>query len=373
MRPTLIKLASERCPQAVRFYREGAHYDRKIFQQGIAAHAYLQSVPALKDRSDEGLKKLAGQVVTELVSKGRSFEGNPEPPMDPEAASAGVALALDYAIAHEIPRANPGLHVERGLAVNSSWESTKYGPDAWYRCIPDLVEEAWDGSYTVADITDYKSSWVAGSDWLHSIQAKSQACMVAAHSDVKKIRLWVINLRTQRRYPHPDDPFEVDRDGDEIKRWKDEISAVVEGLYARKDAPAEPGSHCGECWFARTCPDFKKWAKEAPDPVSVWLSAKALVKAVTPLVKGAVAGGEVVASSGETVGYRKTSKRHVIDPLAVLEDWGSDNPRGFLQAAGLSVTQLDRLAKSMYETKEEQDQWVAENVEVTGGKELGVL
>ena len=101
-RSTSLNLLTRTCPKALDHYESGAHYDRDVFQVGIAAHAVFEALNASTVANNaipetEEMERIADATIRRLVLQGRSFDGVPEPPPKVEQAMAGMRLALDYA------------------------------------------------------------------------------------------------------------------------------------------------------------------------------------------------------------------------------------------------------------------------------------
>jgi hypothetical protein len=207
-RSTTLRLAAEHCPAAVDLLQARTPYDRSIFNPGVAAHAILESVgAAVSSGKPHDPTTIADQVVRELVTNGRSFDGNPEPPMRVDQATKGRDIALSCLARHEL---SPTARQEVGLAVNDKWEPIAYSRDAYYVAALDILDtyEAEEGDQVV-ETADYKGAWPTDSTSLDTTQIRGQLAIAVAHFPSASIgRRTVINLRSGARHSterHGDD------------------------------------------------------------------------------------------------------------------------------------------------------------------------
>jgi hypothetical protein len=366
-------MVSEYCPRALDFYDAKEPYDRSIFAVGVAAHAFLEAEAAAADVP--GGHADFDAVAIALATKGRSFDGDPEPPMPAEAVEAGRALALSWLEEHPI---DFDCTPEKGYAVNKDWQAVKYSsPDAYYKGILDLVydanveEEEYSMSVVVA--RDYKSSWRDGAATLDSTQMKGQALLLrAVHPDVQAIRLEVANLRTGGIYGKT---ILLDEEGEALfARWRQELDLAIAASDARREdglRPARPGSGCLGCPYLLRCEEARGYMRgtvlaeqHARQAVGIRLAvAEAMVAELTKAAKVLAAEEPILLPTGY-VGYKAQVKRKVrdegIERMAMAWfDTLDDKVLGFLKAIGLGATAVDKASKVLHPFTRGDTEWKA--------------
>lgn len=250
-RSTTLSLFAERCPAALDHYDRRTPYDRDLYAAGIAAHAILQ---ALAEQPHADPERVAEAVAVNLASKGRSFEGEHEPPLPIDRVNEGRDLALVWNALHPIPE---GARPEHGLAVDPRWRPVPYrSPSVRLRGILDLlypVIEEVDGE-PVAGVAhlDYKSAFPAGADDLDSLQMKIQTLLVLAHASEPPalIRQEIGNLRTREVHART---IWLDDEGHALLAgWRREIETAMAAADVQP-RQARPGAACLGCPYLHAC------------------------------------------------------------------------------------------------------------------------
>lgn len=371
-RPTTLTLADECCPRALDYWEEGRAYERDVFETGTAAHHVLQAVGESTNKADailsfDQMKEVGLKVVGVLVSKGREFDGEPEPALHPERAVAGMELALDWLAMNPL---EPGALYEPGLGVTDRWIPTAYSVDedevgetVWcsvcprakkpigrdsasnddcsHECegygldpqpsdlwpgerrgdygfpIPPWLKTALDylrieeneAGETVLTVRDYKSSWAVDADRLTHTQQKVQVLIALAHfSEVDVIRQEVVNIRSRITYTA--EHYLAFPETDEmLADWRREVETVIAALEV-KPRIANPGARCLGCPYLGSCEDAQEWLETVTGSASKEDLATAFAVAdaerlrLRDLLKAAC-GEEPVELPDAIVGYQR--------------------------------------------------------------------
>ena len=175
--PTELTMLTENCPAALDMRERRIPYDRTLFAAGIAAHAVMETagnkVRELgRQLESEEISAIAAEVVKRLIGEGRSYDGKPEPPLNPERVFEGRDMAVKYLNNHSI--STTGL-CEIGFAYDKSWKSVEYyAENARFRTILDVLDVVEDGNEEwvgrILEVTDYKTSWRADEFQLDTLQ-----------------------------------------------------------------------------------------------------------------------------------------------------------------------------------------------------------
>ena len=141
--PTELTMLTENCPAALDMRERRVPYDRTLFAAGIAAHAVMEmagiKVRELKRQLEpDEIAKIAAEVVKKHIGEGRSYDGKPEPPLNPEKVFEGRDMAVKYL--NQNPLSTTGL-CEIGFAYDKSWKSVDYYDEsARFRTILDVLD-----------------------------------------------------------------------------------------------------------------------------------------------------------------------------------------------------------------------------------------
>lgn len=390
-RSTTLKMVEKYCPAALDFYDANTPYNRDVFSVGIAAHGILEGLQrAKRDRNNSVMfgaaEAVADAVSTRLVTAGRSFDGVPEPPLSPRAVGEGRDIALKWwnRISDSAP-VPMDWRPEEALAVDRDWQPVKYGRDAYYRCILDLVgpvtvevdEDGYGGGVGIA-VTDYKSAWGTNESELDTVQLRGQALVAlanAGHLGVVApafIRRRVVNLRTHREYEA--DTYLGDDGADEIlESWRKDIALAIAHANARgadQKRAASPGACCVGCPYIMACKPAQAFYRgqgiEDPTPEGIATSyavATAVREHLTPLVKEATGNGNIVVPGG-SVGFVAQPKRKALPTIAETlalrwfrppdaQQWIAENGHlmGFLAALSLGSAAVDKIGLRLFPGK----------------------
>lgn len=286
-RPTALRLAGKHCPRAVTFYEDEAPHDRRIFHTGTAAHAIIQVVIEATQAAghmlaDEDVEALSMGAAKLMIEQGRTFEGDREGPLPPDAVWRGREIARSYVARHPF---EPAALVEVGLAVDGSWVPVAYDKAARFRAIADYLTVAEEideeSAWRALRVVDYKSAWPTDRGELDTIQRRAQAVLAWLHhgEDVDVIVLCVANLRTGVSYERE---IVLDEAGTALlERWRDEIEATCAALDAGRDSQGRyklsPGGGCIECPWVGACKEGREWTEQALEGGSTEDRARALL------------------------------------------------------------------------------------------------
>ena len=402
--------------------------DRTPFESGTTCHAILQAIGEKTNEKRRALNEgevraIADAVGEALISKGRSYYEQSEPPLGPERVWAGRDLALEFL--SRVEPFEPGGRYEVALAVDENWNACPPdAPQVKFRGTLDRLEEfeeeGEEWTESVLQIDDYKSAFagqysaraLAGSDYdPPSLQGKLYICLALANSKratlPNRIRLRGWNLRTAMRYVSE---WTLPAQLPEIEQWQRDLTATARAIEAsgicwlcdgsggyltEPDGelqecaacdrsgfvfPYSPGANCIDCPAATECPALSVGldAERVADPVecaTIYAQTDALRDALQDAAK-AHAKDEPVKVEGGSVGYYVRESRKVADPLAVADRWqqrGGD-VRGFVAAlGGLGVKQVEALAKVLYaDDYEARKAWLEEQFTTVRQARFGV-
>lgn len=385
---TGIRLAMDHCPAALDFHeRREERYDRRGFETGIAAHAVLEAVgreteSAGEQLDDARIESLTASTCRALIAEGREYDGEPEPPLHPDAVFAGRDLADKWLWAHPIqPR---GARYEVGLAVNTQWEPVAYdSDDAWIACIVDVVavEDYADeeSAGKVLIVGDYKTSWAADDSELQTLQRKiqavlSDACLPEAR-EADAIRLEVHAVRRLKTYSEEILTHHGGRA--KLNRWRRDIGTVVNELGAlllvgNGARPARPGPGCIGCPWLHQCGAAQLYhsATGLPDDpkerARAWSVAVATVDSLRPLLEQDAGRGAIHLDDRERVGWQSTPSSEPADHAGsvLAELWADHLQRpeiapilaGLLKAVGApTATAIRKALKTVYPERDDAD------------------
>jgi hypothetical protein len=325
-RSTTLKLAASACNHALDHYEAGSPYDREPFAAGIAAHAVAQVAgETVRAGKELDLVAVGDAVVRELVTRGRSFDGVPEPPMSVDAAARGRQLAVDWLLFNP---PSPTARYEAGLAVNRRWEPVAYdAPDAYYRAaldVLDIIEDTDEDGFggIILSVEDYKSAPPTDADELDTVQIRGQLAVALAHHPEALIgRRGVVNLFKRRRFTAD---LTLDDEGRaQVDQWRRDIdhaiaAAEVRGPDGRR--PANPGAGCVACPYVLRCEAARAMFRDTMaakgaevDRVTLatrYAVAKAMAEGLGKLTREAAREAPIEIPGG-WVGYAPKTERSV--------------------------------------------------------------
>ncbi len=388
-RSTTLRLLTDHCARALDFAESGAFRDASQFAGGINAHAVLQAIGESGPEADQ--RAIAESVVRQLVTAGRSFDGIPEPPMNPEQAVQGREIALRYLATHGLPI---GARYEQGLAVDRRWQPVPYdSPDAYYRAAIDVIEvseqEDEEGYRAqVVATTDWKSAWPTSAAELETIQLRGQAAVAWAHyPDATVLIRRAVNLRTGAVY---EAETIMDEDGQaQVQQWRRDIEHLIAAAEARGPdgrRAARPGRGCIGCPYLMECPDSRPMrGSSATDLAREWILIEARRTAVGQLLRGYCEETEIDTGDG-VVGYFEKSRQTAAPdaPQAIADAWFNGEPPepvlGLLMALKLGAGNVEAVAKQLHPFTRSDSAWKEERAAllekclmVQVGTEFGVL
>lgn len=386
--PTDLTFASRYCGHALSLREQGAPYDERPYEVGIAAHACLEHIALVGARdgmtlTDAGAAVVTRDVCERLIARGREWNGKPEPPMSPDAVWKGRKLALDW---HSVEPVSKDARVEVPLV--------SYDGEAELHCIIDYIllerHEDEEGCANRLIVRDYKSAWSTDASELDTLQRKAQAvCVLAdeiAAADADVIQLEVVNLRTRQKFVRE---VWLDEAGSlEIRDWWRDIKTTIWALESQRDPlgnrPAVVGAHCVGCPYVSTCEAAQAFYEAcdrdvAPSALAAqYVAATAMRDELAELLKAAC-DEQGVELAGGVVGYQAKPQRrltrHGVE--ALVDEWeaGRGDLRGFAVAADLSVSNAEAVCKLLYPNRadrKDRDEFIAAITETVYQKRFGI-
>lgn len=367
---TDLKLAASHCPRALTFQEEGVPRERRKFEAGIAAHAFLQEIGQLTKECGAALPQQISErcdaVARGLLTNGRMFEGVLEPPLSSDAVFAGRDLAVAFAGSAGWSQVTPTADYEVGLAVDADRKPVPYdSPDARLAGILDMLDlrllEDEDSSLRVLIVRDYKSAWSTSEADLETTQRKAQAVLAAAHYGMQAdvLQLEVVNLRTMRVYAR--EVVLEGGDSDLLRQWWGDLAITMDALDAQKargPRPAIPGAGCFGCPFITACDHAQDYVTRtripgtAEERATVYAAASATVEFYRELLRDETDQAPIEIPGGSVVGTMPAPVRELNNGAAqeAFDEFvaqGGDG-RGFAKALKPSVGNLESLAKVMF-------------------------
>jgi hypothetical protein len=379
-RSTTIRMAEEHCAAALDYHDRSEPYDRSGFAIGTAAHAVLEDVGKESARRGDYLRdgeadEVAYATCRRLMSEGRNFEGEAEPPLPPAKVYAGRDLALSYQAVYPLP---PTHRYEEPLAVTRDWLPCPYGPTAWLRGRIDAVgtevpgsrwwedEEGADAGGPTLIVSDYKSSWIADEEELRTLQRKIQAVLSWDRwgEGHEMLRLVVVNFRLQREYALTVAPRTPE--GETVmSRWRRDITEAI-SAWSGPRIPS-PGPGCFRCpYLLGACKPAQEYlwkaygTEDAEDLARIYAVAEAARDSLKPPLLEATADGPL-SVDGAVIGTVAKTERSLSGDAheklaaawnrrardASLETEAARVP-GLLKALGIGVAQAESLAKHLH-------------------------
>jgi hypothetical protein len=382
-RPTALKAASRHCPRVLDHLAAGDPYERTGFEAGIAAHSVLQAVGEATERAGCELgavevDRVAGDVCRALIETGRTFDGNPEPPLAADNVWAGRDIALRWLSSHPI---SPGGRYEVGLAVDAQWRPVPYdSPLARLRAILDVIrtEDAEDeeSAWRVVVLRDYKSAWSTDAGELDTLQLRSHAVLAEIHfgADADVIRREVVNLRTMKTYGGGfEHELQMADEGSvaTLRRWRDDLQSTMESYDAMVDAgtglrPANPGAGCDGCPFLPLCVEAHQYVDRAEalakygtpeDRARSFAVAYAVAAGLRERLKRETDGGDVIDLGDAVVGFvgKPSREASALAYETLYEHWMANGGslsegavRGLLRSMRLGLGTIENVARALF-------------------------
>jgi|3_EtaG_2_1085321.scaffolds.fasta_scaffold23299_2 hypothetical protein len=377
---------TEACPLAYARARRGDPIDRDVFHCGTATHLFLESyghhVSKTGSLPAEARGAIDNAVGQQLMARGRSFDGVPEPPLPPKAVLEGKALAHAWVERYPL---EASARYEIGIAVDWGWNLTRYDdPAAMVKGIIDVVEfveEDFDeegGGGRGARIIDYKTSWQAGASSLDNVQQKIQLCLVDVafrEMDLDFIQVCIANVRKLTTYRA--DPIWLDEDGKaQIQEAREDIRLLCRAAQVAEQNPvARPGKGCFQCDYTKSCDEGAQHATrvhglgdkaDLDDVGEAFAFADALRADLVALARQACSHGSIALENGDRVGFEKVEIKRPVDGVeeTLWATWVHENASSFeaelsavesvvvsfLKASKMGVKQVKSLVNKTFGT-----------------------
>jgi len=371
--PTTIKMHSNHCPYAVQLWKNRIQYDRSIFHTGVVAHAVLEEIG---NNPEEEPRIVADKIIEKYCSKGRAYDGVPEPPAPLEDAIKGANLALDWHARYPVPHGE-GITHEHPFAFNQEWKQVDYyDPTARFRTLLDVVEitehydETTEEMYTKAIVRDYKTSWVATKDELDSFQRRCQAVVVWLVYKPDIIVLEISNLRLKCNFQKE---LNVHFEEDALQQWKEDITLGIKTLDG--SLLPNPGIGCIQCPYSPRCEHFDKMYN-SDDVIKRYIAAKEIIAKLEPQIKKATKENPPLQTTLGHVGYKKKERKKVL-PTAkqtLLDVWTEQD--GTLQqlfsSLDLGVRGVEKICKLLTNSKTDREELLGKITRIEEYSSFGI-
>ena len=367
--PTQLSMLTNNCPAALDFRDKGTPYDRTLFAAGITAHAILEHAgnkvrEVKRQLSPDEIDTISEGVVMKLIGEGRSYDGTPEPPLNPERVFEGRDIAAKYLRNHSL---SESAKCEIGLAFDKDWQPVEYySADARFRTILDVLDvvetgnEEWVG--TILEVTDYKTSWQADKRELDTLQRRAQAVTAWKSplcKDVDGIRLRVVNLRSGAEYTR--DIWLTESGQQTLAGWQKDLSLAMDAADWKDEnglRPASPGIRCIGCSYVLSCEAAKAFVHQtdledyAPQGIAnAYAVAKSLTAEYEKLARNACDRGRIDTGDG-VVGFidktRKVATEDAPDRLWARWKSAGGGVVGLLAAMKPGSSSLEKAARKLY-------------------------
>lgn len=389
-RPTTLVLEHRHCPAAIRYHDEQTPWAHDLTYTGTAAHAFLEMLGRALRRSPhlghdvDAVERLCDGYHSKLIAAGRSFDGQPRPPLPAHAVEEGKHLALRWVRHHGL---DPDAYYEVGVGFAATpaqepWPFAPYNPgENRFRCILDVLaveeDEGEDEVLTYLVVRDYKTAWTANREWLDNLQQRVQALAAIAWAEHQGlewdgVRIEIANLRTLQLYQrelHKDSPW----DRETLAEWRKTLSLTLEGLD-RSKLEHRPGLGCADCPYWGSCTQGQEHMLALtglPGAQAEWLALhEANLGRQLAVVRKALQGAEPELHKGVRVGYLPRERSVPSEDAArgIVEAWlGPDHPDvdrvlGLVLALGLTLKGLRKASRQLYD-REDAQLWVEAHTE----------
>lgn len=397
-RSTTLNEFAKRCPQAVDYVERNTPRDRRDFEAGTAAHAFLQSAgeaTKLKRPARPTPEEIASRwdaVSKLLLETGRIFDGHAEPPLNPEAVFQGRKLADQYL------RWNPEAlsataHYEIGFAVDASGKACRYdSAEARLIGVLDVCDVIpWRDEETEAMgiiVRDYKSAWSTDDAELETIQRKTQGVLAWRNlgGTYDFLTLQVVNLRTGKSFDKT--IFVAEGLEERVSEWFNEIALCMNALDAMRDKrgnrPAIPSFGCLGCSWTHRCDAGQRFIQEEKGmPVTPEQRAEnfALISqlkdAYADALREDTEEGPIALIGSDMVGTVAKPSVELADeaPGDMADRWdlAGGDLRGFAHSLDLSTKNLISMSKVLFrDDRELRNAFVEANTVKSVRREFGI-
>lgn len=375
------------CIKALHFYLLEEHYDKDLYQPGIAAHAILQEIGRRGLSDYQTIISVADEVVKTLTQKGRKFYNKPEPPMKLDHAAKGREIALQFVLFNPIPY--PGtFEITYSIDANGNpCTMDEARLSAKMDCVYFTAsDETVDVPGKIVVVRDYKSSWASGEKDLDTIQRHIQAVLAYKHhgKTATAVRVEVVNLRTGKISSQT---INFDEDGiKKLEQWKHDaltLCDTAEKLLSAKKIEGIPGAGCLNCPFVMSC-KWNKLATESKDDAIAYAATVARSSELkTRLLRRLDEYNGIKVETG-IVGYKHTERSEIKTGAEkiILAKWYNmpietvevqhGNEVGLLNVLKPGVRSVMNFAKSKIPVLKERSEFLSSVIEKKGVAQFGV-
>lgn len=358
-------LFNKNCPYALECYEKKVEIDRGVFHGGIASHAILQAIGEanIPYTDFDSMKAIADKTVEILITEGRTFQKNHEPPLPPDDAFAGRDIVLRFLkYVDSIP---PNADFELGLGMTATGEpSGFFDEQTRWRAIldvqyPTIVEDETYQAQSVV-VRDYKTSWQTSKDELDTIQMRGCAVLSWLHCDKEKTQAIVqevINLRTWQNYRNV---IILNDEGiAQLKQWRDDLLLTCTAMD--KTRQPRPGAGCIDCNYNLSCEHcLTYYKKDEINQAVLYATLEAMKKATMKIMKKRVEE-EPIEVPGGIIEFRQVKKNGLSEEAVqkIVEHWymadaeEHSSERALLRGMEMTATNVTKLIEAMYPEKDD--------------------
>ena len=361
LHPTTIRLWQENCGYAISLWKKNTPYNREIFQTGVAVHYMLEMVGLaskaqylLNPEEEVDTIAVIRKCIDTLATKGRAYDGIPEPPIPMHNLWEAKNLAIKWLNKFPI---EPTDEFEEPFAILHDGNYTHYDdPKAAVRTIIDVVRteivQDEDEHYKVVTLTDYKSSWHTTPEQLDNLQRRCQAVMAWIKHDPDVIILQIANLRSHQILRRT---INTSHERQLLQTW---LKDIIQAAYiANTDLLPKPGINCINCPYVTSCKYRLHTLNDPNDPATQYATALATVKSLEPIIRQQCKIQNITTKDG-TIGYVAVEKNSSTKDAGqkLLKAWTENGltPDQLMTIITPSVTNIKKIAKQLSHDKDEQ-------------------
>lgn len=378
LHPTTIKLWQNHCGHAISLWKKHTPYDREIFQTGVAVHYMLEmcglahKAACMIEQPEPDYQNIIRNSIETLATKGRAYDGIPEPPIPLHNLWEARDIANKYIAKHPF---NDIANYEEEFALTSDGNYTHYNdPKAMLRTIIDVVKVETiydeDGNYKQVTLTDYKSSWRTPPEMLDNLQRRCQAVCAWIKYNPDVLVLEIANLRTLH---HHSRTINCHHEEQLLHTWLKDIMQAAH--IAMTDLAPRPGINCIKCPYVLSC-DYRYHAlNNEHNMAAQYASAIATAKELEPKIK-AICKTNAIKTPNGSIGFMATERKSAMKDAhaTALDHWieQGGKPEDLIAMMKPSVAVLEKIAKRLFPDEDERNEFLRKCVLKKNSPRFGI-